>query len=100
MKEFFFSAGVLAVLPVSLLFQRWLERSVEGVRYPSAVKAYNAFLARALLRMGASLVILVLASARGPAFLLGALAALLLPMLAYFAEAVALLVPSLKRSQS
>lgn len=99
LNKFSFSMGVLLALPVSVAFYRWSERAVEGTSHLSPAKAYNTFLARALVRMGVSLVILVLASLKGPAFLLGVLGGLILPMLAYFTEAVTLLAPSFKKSR-
>ncbi|SMC00092.1 hypothetical protein SAMN00808754_3279 [Thermanaeromonas toyohensis ToBE] len=99
LKELSFSLGVLLALPVSFLFQYWLERAVERTGHLSPGRAYYTFLARALARMSVSFFLLVLAAVKGPAFLLGVLGGLILPMLAYLAEAVTLFVPALKKSR-
>lgn len=93
LKELSFSLGVLLALPVSFLSHCWLERVVESPSHLPPGKAYHSFLARALVRMGINFVFLALAALKGPAFLLGVLGGLILPMLAYFTEAVTLFIP-------
>ncbi|MGB9663134.1 MAG: hypothetical protein ACPL5F_14175 [Moorellaceae bacterium] len=86
-----YSAGVMAALPVSLGFYRWLSRAVRGDPGVPPGKAQSVFLRRAFIRMGLFLILLFLAGFGGPAFLLGVLSGLILQCLSYMLEALLLL---------
>lgn len=75
-------------LPVSLGFYCWLVRAVEGAAGLTPSQAQNVFLRRALIRMGLFLIMLLLATLGGPAFLLGVLSGSILQMLSYMMEAL------------
>ncbi|MHB1125884.1 MAG: ATP synthase subunit I [Bacillota bacterium] len=75
--------GILSGTPVGV-FNYWMVASAVGGHTEDPRRAQNRFMGRALLRMGISMVALLMAAFVGPDFMIGVLIALILQMLTYF----------------